>query len=131
MQRKYRTALAALAGAALGAAAMQGLNAQQTKAPPAYVISNIDVTDPALYKKFAQAVPATLVPYHAHYLVRGGETMIFDGAPPKRIMVIAFHNLDDAERWRASPEYQNIRPIQQQSFRYIEHFAVEGLPVAN
>jgi uncharacterized protein (DUF1330 family) len=130
MQSKYKTALAALAGAVLGAAAMQALNAQQTKALPAYVISNIDIADPAPYKKFALAVPATLAPYHAHYLVRGGETVTFDGAPPKRIIVIAFRNLDDAERWRASSEYQKIRPNQQQSFRYIENFAVEGLPVA-
>ena len=102
MQTKYKTAFAALAGAGLGVAAMQGLNAQQSKALPAYVISNIDITDPALYKKYAQAVPATLVPYHAHYLVRGGKTVVLDGAPPKRAMVIVFDNLDDAERWRAS-----------------------------
>ena len=128
MQTKYKTAFAALAGAGLGVAAMQGLNAQQSKALPAYVISNIDITDPALYKKYAQAVPATLVPYHAHYLVRGGKTVVLDGAPPKRAIVIVFDNLDDAERWRASSEYQKIRTIQQQSSRYIENFAVEGLP---
>ena len=43
MKSNYKLGIAMLAGAGLGAAAVQGLHAQAT--PLAYVISEIDVTD--------------------------------------------------------------------------------------
>ena len=49
MKSNYKFAIAMLASAALGAAAVQGLHAQAK--PAAYVISEIDVTNKEAYAK--------------------------------------------------------------------------------
>ena len=49
MNTKYKIALGVLAGAALGAAAVQGLHAQAK--PPVYFVAEIDVMDQEAYGK--------------------------------------------------------------------------------
>jgi uncharacterized protein (DUF1330 family) len=127
MKTLFKTAFAVLAGAGLGIAAVHGLHAGQNKAPPAFVISNIEVTDQAKYQKYAEASAAALGAYRAKILVRGGKTVVFDGRAPQRIIVIEFASMADAQRWRSSPEFQKLKPLQQQSSNYIESFAIEGV----
>ena len=127
MKSNYKLALAVLAGVVIGATIIQGLHAQQAKPLPAYVIGNVDVTDPTAYQKYAQATPATLVPYHARFIVRNGKTTVFDGETPKRVVVIAFDSMEDAVRWHESEALQKIQPLLQQSGKYIQRFAVEGV----
>jgi hypothetical protein len=49
MKTCYTVALSMVAGAALGATAIQGLHAQAK--PPVYVVTEIDVTNPQAYGK--------------------------------------------------------------------------------
>ena len=49
MNTKFKLTLAMLAGAAIGAAAVNGLHAQAK--PPLYLVSEIDVTNPEAYGK--------------------------------------------------------------------------------
>jgi len=127
MRTKEKLALALLAGMAIVGPANPNLYAQQNKSPPAYVISNIYVTDPSGYKKFIDAVPATLVPYHASFLVRGGRTEAFAGEDPQRIVVITFQSMEDAVRWRRSAEYLKVKELALTSARDISSYAVEGV----
>jgi uncharacterized protein (DUF1330 family) len=53
--------------------------------------------------------------------------VVFDGRAPQRVVMIEFPTLADAERWRSSPEFQKLKPLQQQSSKYIESFAIEGV----
>ena len=76
---QFKTAFAVLAGVGLGIALAHGLRAGQSKARPAFVISNIEVTDQAKYQKYAEASAAALGAYRAKILVRGGKTVVFDG----------------------------------------------------
>ena len=48
----------------------------------AYVINEIQVTDPAKYKDYAEQVPATLKPFGGVFIVRGGRTDVLSGAAP-------------------------------------------------
>jgi uncharacterized protein (DUF1330 family) len=127
MKMQFKTAFAVLAGVGVGIAAMHGLHAGQSKAPPAFVISKIEVSDQVKYQKYAEASAAALGGYHAKILVRGGKTVVFDGRAPQRIIVIEFASMADAQRWRSSPEFQKLKPLQQQSSTYIESFAIEGV----
>ncbi len=127
MKMQFKTAFAVLAGVGLGMAAVHGLHAGLNKAPPAFVISNIEVTDQAKYQKYAEASAAALDAYHAKILVRGGKTVVFDGRAPQRVIVIEFASMADAQRWRSSPEFQKLKLLQQQSSTYIESFAIEGV----
>jgi uncharacterized protein (DUF1330 family) len=127
MNIQLKTVAAGFAGVGIGVLAMHGLQGGQAKAPPAFVISNIEVTDPAGYQKYAEAAAAVAATYHGKILARGGKAVVFDGRAPQRVVVIEFPTLADAERWRSSPEFQKLKRLQQQSSKYIESFAIEGV----
>ena len=59
MKTNYKVAIALVAGAAIGGAAIQGLHAQAK--PPVYVIAEIDVSNPDAYaKEFLPLVQSNL-----------------------------------------------------------------------
>jgi uncharacterized protein (DUF1330 family) len=115
MKTNYKLALAVLTGIAIGAAGAEAIHAQQVKVPPAYVIAEVDVRDPAAFQKYAEKVPATLAGFDGHYLVRGGKIQAVEGSAPQRIVVIAFEDAAKARGWYDSPAYAAIRPIRQSS----------------
>jgi uncharacterized protein (DUF1330 family) len=127
MKIQLKTVAAVLAGVGIGIAAMHGLQGGQATASPAFVISNIEVTNPVGYQKYGEAAAAVVATYHGKILARGGKAVVFDGRAPQRVVMIEFPALADAERWRSSPEFQKLKPLQQQSSKYIESFAIEGV----
>jgi len=126
MESNHKLALAVLAGVSIGVAGANAIHAQQVKAPPAYVISEVDVTDPATFQKYAEKVPETVASFNGHYLVRGGKIQAVEGEAPKRIVVIAFDSAEKARGWEYSPAYEAIKPIRQSSAKS-RIFIVEGI----
>ena len=77
----------------------------------AYLIGQVTVHNAEGYQKYAQHVPASLVPHGGKYLVRGGECTQMEGiSQGNRRVVIEFANRAAAETWYNSPEYQAILP---------------------
>jgi uncharacterized protein (DUF1330 family) len=103
MARCTIVGLSVLAGAVLGAAAIQTLHAQAK--PMGYVIAENVVNNPNSYaKECALVVDKTIVDAGGKFLVRGGKTIPMHGAPPaSRVVVIQFASLDQAEAWAKSP----------------------------
>jgi uncharacterized protein (DUF1330 family) len=126
MKTNHKLALAVLAGVAIGVAGATAIHAQQVKAPPAYVIAEVEVTDPTTFQKYAEKVPGTLAPFNGHYLVRGGKIQALEGEAPKRFVVIAFDNAEKAQGWEDSPAYEAIKPIRHSSAKS-RVFIVEGV----
>jgi uncharacterized protein (DUF1330 family) len=126
MKTNHKLTLAVLAGVSIGVAGAKTIHAQQAKAPPAYVISEVDVTDPTTFQKYAVKVPETLAPFNGHYLVRGGKIQAVEGEAPKRIVVIAFDSTEKARGWEDSPAYEAIKPIRQSSAKS-RIFIAEGV----
>jgi uncharacterized protein (DUF1330 family) len=83
---------------------------------PAYVIAQVEVTDPELFAQYGAQVPATIEQYGGRYLVRGGQTEAIEGnwAPP-RVVVIEFPSLDQLKKWYYSDEYKPLIALRQQS----------------
>lgn len=77
---------------------------------PAYIIAQINVTDPARYQEYAKlAGPATLK-YGGRFLVRGGARTELEGKIPfQRIVVTEFPDVEAAKRFYNSVEYQAAR----------------------
>jgi len=74
---------------------------------PAYVIVDLEVTDPAGFDEYRQLVPATIQQYGGRYVVRGGATETLEGDwQPKRVDVLEFPSLEQAKRWYNSEEYR-------------------------
>jgi uncharacterized protein (DUF1330 family) len=96
-----------LAGAALGAAAVQTLHAQ-TK-PPAYNIAEITIKDQDGYnKEYLPLIAKALTDAGGKFLIRGGKTVSFEGAAPApRIIVVQFESLDKLEALYNSALYKN------------------------
>ena len=99
MRTQYTVTLALLAGAALGAAAIQTLHAQA--APKAYVIAQNVVKDEAGYMKdFAPSMSKAIEAAGGKYLVRGGKTISMHGAvPASRVVILQFDSVDKAQAW--------------------------------
>ena len=78
----------------------------------AYVIADIEVTNPCAYEEYRPRVPATVEKYGGKYLVRGGATETAEGSwIPNRMVVIEFSSMEQAKEWYNSPEYGGIREI--------------------
>jgi uncharacterized protein (DUF1330 family) len=121
-------ALSMLLGAAIGAAVIQGLHAQAK--PPAYVIVEVDMSNPEAYaKEYGPLAQKAMKDSGAKYLARApAKSESFDGEPPKsRIGLIAFENIDVARAAFTSPDYLQARKIGEKYAKF-RIFALEGTP---
>ena len=71
----------------------------------AYVIVEVDVTDPEAYKRYIAANAAAFRKYGARFLVRGGAYRVAEGESRSRNVVIEFPDVAAARTWYHSPEY--------------------------
>jgi len=93
---------------------------------PAYIIADIQVTDPAGYDQYRPLAAASIARSGGRFVVRGGKVDLLEGAPePERIVVIEFPDADTARRWYSSEEYQKALKIRQSASRG-RVFLVEG-----
>ncbi len=95
---------------------------------PAYVIVNVHVKDPELYKEYVAAAPPTIERHGGRYVARGGEVWVREGSwSPERLVVLEFPDAQAARRWYESPEYQEVLAIRQRAAE-AELVITEGLP---
>jgi uncharacterized protein (DUF1330 family) len=81
---------------------------------PAYIIADIQVTDPASYDQYRPLAAASIARFGGRFAVRGGKIDLLEGAPePERIVVIEFPDAATARRWYSSEEYQKALKIRQ------------------
>jgi len=72
----------------------------------AYVIAEVNVTDPKLYEDYKKLVPATVEKYGGRFAVRGGALETKEGGwNPARLVVLEFSTMEQARKWYHSPEY--------------------------
>jgi uncharacterized protein (DUF1330 family) len=78
----------------------------------AYLISTIDITDPAGYEEYKKLVPPALARYGGKFVVRGGNIEYKEGEwRPKRVVVVEFETMDKARTFYESPEYAPAKQI--------------------
>lgn len=93
----------------------------------AYVIAQIEVTDPTQFEAYRQQVPATIAAYGGRYIVRGGASETLEGTwQPKRIVVLEFPDRARAKAWWSSQEYAPVRAVRQGAAR-TELIAIDGV----
>ena len=126
MRAHIKMGLAILVGFGLGAGAVDGLRAQAK--PPAYVISEIEVTNADAYaNEYVPLANKALADSGQKRLVSGGRTISLSGAPPaSRIVVSVFENLEKAQAAYSSPAYSEARKIGDK-YGKLRIFAVEGI----
>jgi len=79
---------------------------------PAYLIAEVQVTDPAAYEDYRKQVPAIIAKYGGRYLVRGGKVESKEGgwAPP-RFVIVEFPTMEQARKFYESAEYAPVLAI--------------------
>jgi uncharacterized protein (DUF1330 family) len=113
-------------GIGLGALAVQGLHAQSK--PPAWVIAEIEVTNQDGYvKEYLPPAEKAVLAGGGKYLARGTKTASIKGEPPKRIVLLAFDNLDKAQATFASAAFVEAANIGEKHAKF-RIYAVEGVP---
>jgi len=113
MNQRIALGIAMLAGAAIGATAVNGLHAQ-SKAPGVYAVVEIDaITDPDGFKVVSQRPSASTATamQGGHYLARTDKVTALDGTPPQRYVIIGFDNAAAAQAWNNSADQQKINAI--------------------
>lgn len=84
----------------------------------AYVIVEIDITDPETYAHYRELAPPTVHAYGGRYLARGGETASLEGDwRPQRLVILEFESLERARQWHESPEYREARALRHRAAR--------------
>jgi uncharacterized protein (DUF1330 family) len=104
-----------LAGIAVGAAAVNGLNAQG-KGPGAYAIVDIgEINDPATFKTLLPKTEPSNAAFGGQFVARTENIVALDGPPPKRFVIISFDSMDKAKAWDKSPAQAEINSIRMKS----------------
>ncbi|HUJ98166.1 MAG TPA: DUF1330 domain-containing protein [Stellaceae bacterium] len=82
----------------------------------AYLIADIEVTNPAGYDEYRRQVVATVEKYGGRFAVRGGASEILEGDwGPKRVVVLEFPTMDALKRWYNSAEYKPLIALRQKN----------------
>ena len=93
----------------------------------AYIVLNIEITDPAGYADYKELAQVTVLQYGGKYLARGGKAENIEGAwQPKRMVILEFPSMDQAKAWINSPEYAPARSLRHQ-YAISEGVLIEGL----
>lgn len=97
---------------------------------PAYVINDMEVTDPALLEEYKKLSPPTVARYGGRFLARGGAVQPLEGGwEPRRVVIIEFDSAALARAWIDSPEYAPARALRQRAARS-RMIVVEGVAPA-
>jgi uncharacterized protein (DUF1330 family) len=93
----------------------------------AYVIVDIQVTDPQIYEDYKKLAPACVAAYGGEYLARGGRTEILEGDwEPNRLVILHFESREQVKKWLNSPEYTPVKALRHQA-THTNMVVVEGL----
>jgi uncharacterized protein (DUF1330 family) len=92
----------------------------------AYVIVEIEITDPVGYEEYKKLAGAAVEKYGGKYIVRGGKTEVLEGNwKPKRIVVLEFPTMARAKEWLNSEEYREPRKMRHRTAK-TNMLVVEG-----
>ncbi len=131
MKTQYTVALSMLAGVAVGAFAIQGLNAQ-TKSP-VFLVTEIDVTNPEGYgKEFAPKAQASIKAAGGRLIAIGGAggagakaVTAIAGTAPKRAVIQQWDSMEAIMAWYNGAEYQAALKIGEK-YATFRRYAIEG-----
>jgi uncharacterized protein (DUF1330 family) len=127
VKTNYKVAIALVAGAAIGGAAIQGLHAQAK--PQAYIVSEITVTNVDAYtKEYVPLARAAIKKTGGKLVAASQNTTSLEGAPQKsRVTINVYESLEKAQASRNDADYKAARIIGDK-YATFRAYVVEGLP---
>lgn len=130
MSARYKLVLVMCTSAALGWMGSEALHGQTR--PTAYLIGQIDVSDPDGYAKEYLPKAREIIKAHGGKLLAAGgsaasgsQVVAVDGEAPKQVVIYMYPSMDALKAWRNDPEYVQVRHIGEKYAKY-HTFALEG-----
>jgi uncharacterized protein (DUF1330 family) len=130
MIASHKMGLVMLSCVAVGALGSEALHGQAK--PPAYLIGEIDVSNPEGYAKEYLPKAREIIKAHGGRLVAaagsaatGAQVVPVDGPAPKRVVIYMYPNMEALQAWRHDPAYVKVRAVGEKYATY-NTFAVEG-----
>ena len=124
MKTSYAVAVSMFIGAAIGAAAMGGVNAQVGKSK-VYFISESEVLDRAGVTAY-EAKLAPVIKAAGGNLTLGDKITPVLGDAPKRVGVTEFESAEKAQAWINSSERKALAPERDKAIKFVRQYIVEG-----
>lgn len=125
MNSHLKLGMTLIVGAAIGAAAIQGLQAQSK--PRAYLIADVaEISDATSFGDAARKMRPIVEAGGGKNLIQTQNIIANSGTPPQRIAVIEFENLDAANAWANKPDAKAAM-VELDKFSKQRRFIVEGL----
>ena len=76
----------------------------------AYVVVDLEVTDPETYERYRAAVPDIVKKYGGRYLVRAGDVEVLEGDwQPRRFVILEFPSMDDLKKFYDADDYRDLK----------------------
>ena len=98
---------------------------------PAYVITDIKVTDPQKYEQYMALSPAAIAAAGGRFVVRGGQHEVFEGNwQPNRLVVVEFPSLAAARTFYDSTRYREAREKRAGATEFFNMVLVQGVEPA-
>ncbi|WP_192349820.1 DUF1330 domain-containing protein [Algoriphagus sp. Y33] len=79
---------------------------------PAFVIVEVDITDPEKYNEYKELTPATISPFGGKFVLRGNPVTVLEGDwNHERLVMLQFPTKEKAEAWYNSDDYQHAKSV--------------------
>jgi len=124
MNTKFKVALAVVAGAAFGAAVMQGLHAQAK--PKAYIVTESEIIDATAAAAFSPRNQAAQKAAGGTSFRTTGKITAVVGTPPRRVGLSEWANADTAQAWLASQQRKDLSAERDKAIKITRQFIVEA-----
>lgn len=79
---------------------------------PAFVIVEVDITDPEKYNAYKELTPATVLAYGGKFVLRGQPVTVLEGEwNHERLVMLQFPTKEKATAWYSSEGYQYAKSV--------------------
>ena len=95
--------------------------------PSAYVIGDVDVTDPQQYEEYKKLSTRAIQAHGVEVCARGGQVEVLEGDwQPRRLVILKFPSMEKARAFHESTEYEAAKKARQGA-AVMRMVVVEGL----
>src|SRR5262245_12584359 len=126
MQSNFKIGTVLLAGVAIGAIAVQGLQAQGAKLK-AYSVSELEILDAKAQAAYLPAARKAIEAAHGRALrTAAGRVVQIEGAPaPKNVGIVEWDSLDEAVTFYKSKAWADLGPERDKAVKTARRYVVE------
>ncbi len=125
MNPRSKVVLAVLVGATFGGAAVHRLYAQAT--PKAYTVIELETLDASAIPAYVRAAEGVQQAAGVHnYYTGRGRVVPMVGTPPKRVVILEWNSLQQAQDLYASSAWSDLAPQRDKAFKTVRQYTVEA-----